>query len=137
MSAKDNREARATAAAEVSAVADLLRRKVPGCGLSQKEVERRLGWGEGYLSQVLTGKVDLKFHHFFAVLEVLRVSPRDFFAELRGAAALKPVAGPAPSRAAEAVGHELGGPWQGSREELRAFVVDVVQELFSGKRKSA
>jgi transcriptional regulator with XRE-family HTH domain len=51
-------------------------------GYSQKEVERRLGWGEGYISQILRGKVAFKLKHCFAVLAVIGVAPGDFFREL-------------------------------------------------------
>ncbi|HEV7519146.1 MAG TPA: hypothetical protein VGR07_22885 [Thermoanaerobaculia bacterium] len=48
-------------------------------GLNRQEVDRRLGQGRGYASQVLTGRVELKYRHILAFLEVVDVEPGMFF----------------------------------------------------------
>jgi hypothetical protein len=48
-------------------------------GLNRQEVDRRLGQGRGYASQVLTGRVELKYRHVLAFLEVVDVDPGVFF----------------------------------------------------------
>ena len=45
----------------------------------QHQVDRRLGLGRGYSSQVLTGRVELKYRHILAFLEVIDVEPGMFF----------------------------------------------------------
>jgi transcriptional regulator with XRE-family HTH domain len=101
----------ATVAAEVCRVAALLRRTIAASGLSQRQLERRLGWGEGYLSQLLTGKVDLKLRHFFEIAATLDLDSGDLLAELYGFS-------------------EGSGP-QVARQELRELVGEWVRELLA------
>ena len=63
-------------------LADEVRRQIAAAGLSQREVAERLGWGRGYVSQLLTGVVGLKVKHVFQILELLEVPPGEFFANL-------------------------------------------------------
>jgi len=42
-------------------------------GLNRQDLDRRLGQGRGYASQVLTGRVELKYRHILAFLEVVDV----------------------------------------------------------------
>lgn len=86
--------------AEVERVKVLLKRTIAGSGSSQREVERRLGWGEGYVSQILRGKVVFKFKHCFAILAVIGVAPEAFFAAL--------VAESRPRRPSRALREEVG-----------------------------
>jgi len=52
-------------------------------GRSQRSVERQLGWGAGYLSQLLRPEPPhLKVKHVLAVLRALEVPPAAFFAGL-------------------------------------------------------
>jgi len=48
-------------------------------GLNRQDLDRRLGQGRGYASQVLTGRVELKYRHILAFLEVVDVEPGMFF----------------------------------------------------------
>lgn len=50
--------------------------------LTQREVEKRVGFSRGYLSQLLAGSVEIKLWQLLAVLYVLDLEPADFFAEL-------------------------------------------------------
>ncbi|HXO19603.1 MAG TPA: hypothetical protein VOA87_06715 [Thermoanaerobaculia bacterium] len=50
--------------------------------LPQKELDVRLGQGRGYSSQVLTGRVALKYKHLLGMLEALDVKPMVFFSIL-------------------------------------------------------
>lgn len=56
-----------------------LRHLIKSKQLSVAEVERRAGWTQGYLADVLGGRKRLRVEHIDAVLEVLSVNPRDFF----------------------------------------------------------
>lgn len=51
-------------------------------GLTRKDLDQRLGAGPGYVSQVLTGRMELKFRHILAVLRALDVEPSLFFQTL-------------------------------------------------------
>jgi len=64
------------------AVLARLRWRIQCSSLTQRGLERRLGFSKGYLSQVLRGHVDLKMNHLLALLEVLGVDPGDFFSEV-------------------------------------------------------
>lgn len=63
-------------------VLDRLRWRIQLSPLTQRALERRLGFSKGYLSQVLRGHVDLKLNHLFSLLEALEVGPREFFAKV-------------------------------------------------------
>ena len=59
-----------------------IRRLVQASGLSQREVEERAGFSKGYLSQLLARNLDLKVWHVLAVLDALKHSPGEFFAQV-------------------------------------------------------
>lgn len=50
--------------------------------LTQREVEKRVGFSRGYLSQLLAGTVELKYWQLLAILHALEIEPSEFFAEL-------------------------------------------------------
>jgi len=50
-----------------------------GLRVGARAIERKLGWSAGTLSRVLKGKIEFKIRHVLDVLEVLRISPLDFF----------------------------------------------------------
>lgn len=84
-------------------VLERLRWRIQCSPLTQRALERNLGFSKGYLSQVLRGHVDLKFNHLLSLLEALGVDAGDFFAEIAeepGAAvrAEAPAAPPEPTR---------------------------------------
>jgi transcriptional regulator with XRE-family HTH domain len=60
--------------------AGLLRQAVRAAGFSVSEIERRLGIGPKALRRVFGGSVDLKFKHVIAVLRIIGMSEREFFA---------------------------------------------------------
>lgn len=49
---------------------------------TQRAVERALGWGNDYLSQLLNGHADLKLVQMLKVLDAIEVSEREFFADV-------------------------------------------------------
>jgi transcriptional regulator with XRE-family HTH domain len=51
-------------------------------GLTRKDLDRRLGAGPGYMSQLFTGRMELKLRHILAVLGALDVEPGVFFQTL-------------------------------------------------------
>jgi len=110
----------------VPRVAELLRRTIAGSGHSQKAAEKALGWGAGYISQILAGKVRLKFKHLFAILGAIGVAPGDFFAELRAAT------GPLPEIEASS-GPPPSLPL--SEDELFARVETMVLQILNRERR--
>jgi hypothetical protein len=57
----------------------LLQGAIRAAGLTQTEVDARIGRRRGYLSHVFQGRVDLKMRDLLGALEVLEVEPRRFF----------------------------------------------------------
>lgn len=50
--------------------------------MTRKDLDQKLGAGPGYVSQVLTGRMELKFRHILAILRALEVEPSVFFQTL-------------------------------------------------------
>ncbi len=67
---------------EVRRATKLLETVMQAAGLTRKELDQRLGAGPGYVSQVLTGRMELKFRHILAILRALDVEPSVFFQTL-------------------------------------------------------
>ena len=44
------------------------------------EIEKKVGFSRGYLSQILCGNIDLRYWHLLAVLRVLEIDVAKFFA---------------------------------------------------------
>jgi len=58
---------------EIRRATKLLATLVQIAGLNRQDLDRLLGQGRGYSSQVLTGRVELKYRHVLAILEVVDV----------------------------------------------------------------
>jgi transcriptional regulator with XRE-family HTH domain len=67
---------------EVRRATKLLETVMQAAGLTRKDLDQRLGAGPGYVSQVLTGRMELKFRHILAILRALDVEPSVFFQTL-------------------------------------------------------
>jgi transcriptional regulator with XRE-family HTH domain len=67
---------------EVRRATKLLETVMQAAGLTRKDLDQRLGAGPGYVSQVLTGRMELKFRHILAILRALDVEPSLFFQTL-------------------------------------------------------
>lgn len=50
--------------------------------VTQRQLERRLGFSRGYLSQLLSGAIDIKLWQVLAILTELELEPADLFSEL-------------------------------------------------------
>jgi hypothetical protein len=64
---------------EIRRATKLLATLVQIAGLNRQDLDRLLDQGRGYSSQVLTGRVELKYRHVLAILEVVDVEPGIFF----------------------------------------------------------
>jgi transcriptional regulator with XRE-family HTH domain len=67
---------------EVRRATKLLETVMQAAGLTRKDLDQKLGAGPGYVSQVLTGRMELKFRHILAILRSLEVEPSVFFQTL-------------------------------------------------------
>jgi transcriptional regulator with XRE-family HTH domain len=67
---------------EVRRATKLLETVMQASGLTRKDLDQRLGAGPGYVSQVLTGRMELKFRHILSILRALDVAPSVFFQTL-------------------------------------------------------
>ena len=72
-------------ARQLDRVLTLLRNKIRERGFTQLEVQEALGWGRSYISQLLTKQKSLRVEQVLLILNVISVSPADFYAELFGA----------------------------------------------------
>jgi transcriptional regulator with XRE-family HTH domain len=54
-----------------------LKKAIGTLGVTQTEVERRLGLSRGYLSRLFAGEIDLKIDHVVRIGEVLGVEPEE------------------------------------------------------------
>src|SRR4030088_1948379 len=64
---------------EIRRATKLLATLVQIPGRDRQDLDRLLGQGRGYASQVLTGRVELKYRHILAILEVVDIEPGIFF----------------------------------------------------------
>jgi Helix-turn-helix len=48
------------------------------------EIERRAGFGQRYLAQLMRGQIALKVEHVYAILEALGLDPMEFWAGVHG-----------------------------------------------------
>jgi len=105
--------------------------------LSQNEVERRLGWSKGSLSRLLSGKRGLEIRHLLQVLEVIKVTPQEFYGLVH-----PPVA---PASLASAVMVEIAGdggslppmvlPPRLTAEELDVRIEEALRRVFAEQAK--
>lgn len=63
-------------------VLEEIRRLLDQAGLSQRALERRVGFSKGYISQLLARNLDLKLWHVLAMLDGLGESPGKFFGRI-------------------------------------------------------
>lgn len=69
-------------AAETHRALAYLRDLVEDSDIPRSEIERRLAFSKGYLSQLLTGSIDLKLWQLVAILDTIGKTPTKFFSEL-------------------------------------------------------
>jgi transcriptional regulator with XRE-family HTH domain len=49
---------------------------------TQRKIESRIGFSQGYLSQILGGTVEIKYWQLLAILDAMELEPSEFFREL-------------------------------------------------------
>lgn len=63
-------------------VLEEIRRLARVSGMSQRQVEERAGFSGGYLSQLLSERLDLKAWHVLAILDAIECEPGEFFSSV-------------------------------------------------------
>ena len=66
---------------EVDRVLNLLRSKIHEQGFTQLRVQKALGWGRTYISQLFRKQKSLRFDQILQILGVIEIDPAEFFAE--------------------------------------------------------
>ena len=64
---------------EARRVLDLLKAAIVKSRRSRREIERALGWSQGYLGSILKGRIALKVWHVFALGRELEIEPLSLF----------------------------------------------------------
>lgn len=63
-------------------ILERLRLRLMRSRITQREIERRVGFSRGYLSQLLAGTVEMKYWQLLAILDAMELEPSEFFGEL-------------------------------------------------------
>ncbi len=79
-----------TAERDLDRCLTLLRNLIRKKGFTQLEVQQALGWGRSYISQLLTKQKELRYTQILLILDVIGVTPEEFFANLHPAWRLAP-----------------------------------------------
>ncbi len=120
---------------EVDRYLTLLRNKMRDKGFSQLEVQDALGWGRSYLSQLMTRQKKLRVDQVLAVLDVIGVTPVEFFAELYWHAGVPPAGSPLPAPATNPADFaETRASVQGVIKLLLARQIITPEELAAATR---
>jgi transcriptional regulator with XRE-family HTH domain len=64
---------------DVVRVAQMLKAAVRFTGFSHRKIEREMGLSTGYLSRILSGKVELRIQHVLGVCRAIGLPPSAFF----------------------------------------------------------
>ena len=64
---------------EAQRVLGLLEDAIVESRRSRRDIERELGWSQGYLGSILRGRISLKVWHVFALSRELRIEPLSLF----------------------------------------------------------
>lgn len=65
---------------QIRSVVSLLKTLIRFSDTNNREIEKRLGFSGGYLSRLLSGKIEVKMQHILAILDLIDLHPHEFFA---------------------------------------------------------
>ncbi len=108
---------------EIDRYLALLRRKITERGFTQLEVQKALGWGRSYISQILNRNKALRVEQLLLIFNVIGVDPAAFFGELHDleappGPAPRPTGLPAPAGKTESLRREI----EQAEELLQALI---------------
>ena len=64
---------------EIQRILDVAQTLLRVLDLSNREIERRLGFSPSYLTRVFTGYVEVKLEHILSIARAMGLSPAEFF----------------------------------------------------------
>ena len=64
---------------ESKSVLSQVERTIRSSGVSRREIERRLGMGQGYLNSLFKGRIQLRVAHVYEIARVLEIEPLSLF----------------------------------------------------------
>ena len=64
---------------EIQRLIQMLRVAMRILDVSNRDIEKQLGLSYGYLSRLFSGAIELKMEHILQILEVLGLTPAEFF----------------------------------------------------------
>jgi transcriptional regulator with XRE-family HTH domain len=64
---------------EVDRLLNVLRTSIRLLGLTNREIERRLGLTPSYVSRIFSGTIELKMEHVLAIARAMGLEPWEFF----------------------------------------------------------
>jgi transcriptional regulator with XRE-family HTH domain len=64
---------------EIQRLLHVLRVAMRILDVSNRDIEKKLGFSYGYLSRLFAGSIELKVEHVLQILEVLGLTPAEFF----------------------------------------------------------
>lgn len=64
---------------EVARLLNVLRTAMKVLGVTNREVEKKLGLSYGYLSRLFAGSIDLKMDHILDICQAVGLQPAEFF----------------------------------------------------------
>ena len=67
---------------DLDRILTLLRNRIRERGFNQLEVQKVLGWGRSYISQLLTRQKCLRIEQVLLILKVIDVDPAEFWGEI-------------------------------------------------------
>ncbi len=97
----------------VDRLLDVLRTTIRESGWTQVEIQRKLGWGRSYISQILGKQKNVYIDQVALILKVIGVEPGDFYAKVFPPSERpEPPRGRPARRQIEALRRELAESWR-------------------------
>ena len=119
---------------EVHRIANLLTAQLRSRKVTKRSIEQRRGWSHGYLTRLTSGVIELKLRHVLDILEVIGVSPTEFFREAYGLESAPLPAPPPVPQAVQAPGEVRFVVL--AEDELERRIESLIQKV-SGRQRPA
>lgn len=64
---------------QTQGLVSLLKTLIRFSSTNNRAIEKELGFSGGYLSRLLSGKIEIKIQHILAILKLIELEPHEFF----------------------------------------------------------